>query len=97
MFLLFAQGRIKRCRRVRDRFEILAPRHRVFAAPPQPVDEACGRRRVLEFLAPGHRIVGGGSHRGLDGGPELPLLRRQFQTGMEGGDPRVEECGAVGG
>ena len=97
MFLVFAQGRIKWRSRVRDRFEILAPRHRVFAAPPQPVDEACGRRRVLEFLAPGHRIVGRGAHRGLDGGPEFFLLRRQFQTGVEGGDPGVEESGAVGG
>ena len=47
MLLIFAQSRIKRRRCVRDRFEILAPRHRVFAAQPQSVDETCGNRRVL--------------------------------------------------
>src|SRR5450631_3564158 len=58
MFLLFSQGGVERRRRIRDRFETLAPRHRVLATPPQPVDETGGLGLVLDFLMAVHGIFG---------------------------------------
>ena len=97
MLLLIVQTRIKRRRQVRDRLQILAPRHCAFAAVPQPVNETCGLGLILEFFTPLHGALRGSARRGLDGGPELLLVRRQFQTGMEGGNARVKESGAIGG
>ena len=97
MLLFIVQTRIKRRRRVRDRFQILAPRHRAFAAAPQPVNETCGLGLVLEFFTPLQGALRSSAQRGLDRGPELLLVRRQFQTGMEGGNARVKESGAIGG
>src|SRR5208283_3575865 len=97
MLLLIVQTRIKRRRRVRDRLQILTPGHCAFAAVPQPVNETCGLGLVLEFFTPLQGALRGSAQRRLDGGPELLLVRRQFQTGMEGSNARVKESGAIGG
>lgn len=79
MLLLIVQTRIKRRRRVRDRLQILAPRHCVFAAVPQPVNETCGLGLVLEFFTPLQGVLRGGSQRGLTAGQSFSWSGANFK------------------
>src|SRR2546423_1755188 len=65
-------------------------------ALPDTINEVSICGLVFEFLISVHGALASGAQRGFNGRPEFFLLRRQFQTSMEGSDSRIEECSTVG-
>src|SRR3984893_17087830 len=70
VFLLFVQRGIKRRSCIRDCLKILAPRHRVFAALPDTINEASICGLVFEFLMSIHGALASRAQRGFNGRAE---------------------------